>query len=440
MKKLQFWTFTLLLAFNLFIAITQQGKADSNRPSINTNGMVRLVYFLPNDRPARPDRIAALKELIQDVQVFYADEMERHGFGRKTFRIETDAGGDPIVHQIDGRFGELHYYQLPGSPKILKEVYENLPISEHIHFIAIDLSYEALDDGIACGVGKADFLPSSGESAGSFALIPASGFCFYDTKNVVHPLRAATHELGHAFGLGHDYRDGDAVVGGAGYQLSACAAEWLSMSSFFNTHSVGGSPGSVALLEIRASVRNELHLRFQVSDPDGLHQAQLSVVKHDPWEDSHLIGCKELVGETQTIEFVTTELIDADSVIFQFMDNRGNVTRVTIPIDVAAVLPPPQNVSIPDQNLAAAIREVLGFGANDGIVDRHMIGIKDLRADEREIRDLGGLEYAGNLVRLFLGGNRISNLVPLSGLTKLKFWHLTEIKFAVFSRFRVLYA
>ena len=30
---------------------------------------VRLIYFLPNDRPVRPDRIEAFRELIKDAQV-----------------------------------------------------------------------------------------------------------------------------------------------------------------------------------------------------------------------------------------------------------------------------------------------------------------------------------------------------------------------------------
>ena len=93
-----------LLASALFMAITRQGEADSDRPSVNTNGMVRVIYFLPNDRPARPDRVAALRQLIKDTQQFYADEMHRHGFGRKTFTIEADADGEPLIHQIDGKF------------------------------------------------------------------------------------------------------------------------------------------------------------------------------------------------------------------------------------------------------------------------------------------------------------------------------------------------
>ena len=40
-------------------------------------------------------------------------------------------------------------------------------------------------------------------------MIPASGQCvFEDVYTQNHPLRVTTHELGHAFGLEHDFREG----------------------------------------------------------------------------------------------------------------------------------------------------------------------------------------------------------------------------------------
>ena len=108
MKKLRFCAVTLLLASTLFLTI--EGHADSDRPSVDTNGMVQLVYFLPSDHPHRPDRVAALRQLIKDAQQFYADEMHRHGFSRKTFTVETDNNGEPWVHEVNGKFNEDHYY------------------------------------------------------------------------------------------------------------------------------------------------------------------------------------------------------------------------------------------------------------------------------------------------------------------------------------------
>ena len=167
MKKLRLWAVTLLLASTLFLAPTQQGKTDSNRPAIDTNGMVRLVYFLPNDRPARPDRMAALQQLIKDAQQFYADEMHRHEFGRKTFTVETDNNGEPLVHQINGKFREEYYYseELTDS-SVWAELIEHFDEDDlqHVYFIAIDLSYQALNAGKSGGLGGAIFFLSKGIS------------------------------------------------------------------------------------------------------------------------------------------------------------------------------------------------------------------------------------------------------------------------------------
>ena len=48
---------------------------------------VRLIYFLPSDRSPQQDIDPKLDTLIRDVQQFYANEMERHGFGRKNLYL-----------------------------------------------------------------------------------------------------------------------------------------------------------------------------------------------------------------------------------------------------------------------------------------------------------------------------------------------------------------
>ena len=35
--------------------------------------------------------------------------MAAHGHGNKTFQIETDAQGNPIVHRVDGNYSADHY-------------------------------------------------------------------------------------------------------------------------------------------------------------------------------------------------------------------------------------------------------------------------------------------------------------------------------------------
>ena len=358
MKNLRLWTFTFLLASTLFIAITQQGEADSDRLSVNTNGMVRLVYWRPSDRPHRPDRVAALRQLIKDAQQFYAEQMHRHGFGRKTFTIETDANGEPLVHQVNGKFGEDHYYQTSSLWKVWAELPEHFDGDDfqHAYLIAIDLSDEGLDEGTAGGLASLVFRPSGGggrldlrgpeiitqgdEVFGGLALIPSHGHNF-------DRLGVTAHELGHAFGLVHDFRKGRnsnyVLAGGKQNRLSKCAAEWLSVSRFFNTKSIfRNEQGEIQLLLSWALSRDAISFRFKVTDPDGLHQAQLLVP--EIWEGSvetafQLFDCKRLNGKTDTVESVvrTAELVDR--ITLQIIDVGGNITWATFPIQLDEIEP-----------------------------------------------------------------------------------------------------
>ena len=70
---------------------------------------MRLIYFLPNDRPYRAVVVQKMKDEIRNVQTFYAEQMEAHGYGDRTFRFETDPHGEPIVHRVDGQFSDSHY-------------------------------------------------------------------------------------------------------------------------------------------------------------------------------------------------------------------------------------------------------------------------------------------------------------------------------------------
>ena len=443
--KTQLYSVIALLVFVTLIALPNSfAQGTLAQPS------VRLVYFLPSDRPDRPDRIEALRQLMKDVQAFYADQMAVHGYGRKTFRVETDTDGKPVVHRVNGKFNENYYYTGLSDFKIWEEVYEHFDELEHIYFVAIDVSYETLNDGDSCGLGGIGFLPMGGdanfsvgkiairhrsetsgeEGLGGSAIIPASGPCFFDdVHDHNHPLRVTTHELAHAFGLDHDFRKGvwnsKTVTGGHGFRLSDCAAEWLSVHRFFNTKpNRNNRRGSVKLREIQASGQIEIHLRFDVNDPDGLHQAQLLVPEDGSWGALMLIGCQELDGQTQTVEFTTTELtaVSADRVVLQFMDNLGNITWATIRVDIADLLPPPKVVSIPDQNLAAAVRDALELDRNARITDRQMLKLRRLDAKERQIKNLTGLEHALYLQWLELRGNQIDNIRPLANLK-----YLTEL-------------
>ena len=308
MRTKLYFVITLLAFFALAALPNGFAQGTLAQPS------VRLVYFLPKDRPARPDRIEALRQLIKDAQEFYADEMQRHGYGRKTFRVETDRSGEPIVHRFNGRFNERHYYQRITDFKVWEEFFQQVNDFQHVYYIAIDLSSEILNEGESCGLGGVSFLPSGGdrpsfffgsaavrhrditpgeEVLGGSAIMPASGHCFYDTRGFLHPLSLITHELAHAFGLEHDFSNPDSAVGGRGFRFSECDTEWLSVSRFFNSKAVSeNASGNIQLISAPTYSAEGITLRFEVTDADGLHQAQLLVPEDGSWGPWKLIGCQ----------------------------------------------------------------------------------------------------------------------------------------------------
>ena len=316
--------------------------------------MVRLIYFLPSDRSPQQAIDTKLDTLIRDVQQFYADEMGRHGFGRQTFTFETDVTGKAVVHHVDGKFTDS-YYRQNTFHKVWEEIREQFYTPQNIYFIAIDSGNERVGRWYneVCGVGD------SHGASGGHVLIPASGDCFN--------LRTAAHELGHAFGLQHDFRNDTYIMsfGKAPNKLSECAAEWLDAHRYFNTgqsQTHFDTPTKIQMLPPLASPPYAIRFRFEVTDPDGIHQAQLltpaTIRKQELWQPK-LLSCKRLNNETDTIEieFTIRQLtVDSREVTLSVIDVHGNVTSQTYPIDITTILPT-ETVSIPDRNQVLNIPE-----------------------------------------------------------------------------------
>ena len=185
------------------VRLWEYNVSDYEIPSITTSSMVRLVYFLPNDRPVRPDRIEALRQLIKDTQAFFADQMQSYGFGRRTFSVETDKDGEPVVHHIDGRFPDEHYHPPGFGHKIWVEIRDHFDDSDlqHIPFVAIDSSGDS-------GEGTINFYSQERqrviwrgsnstkreEAYGGFAAISASG-------DLSEKIGLTAHELGQCLWL-----------------------------------------------------------------------------------------------------------------------------------------------------------------------------------------------------------------------------------------------
>ena len=380
--------------------------------------LVSLIYFRPSDKLVRPNVDAVIDRLIKKAQRFFADEMERHGFGRKTFQFEADANGNAVVHHVNGKFTEAYYRQNGGWGK---------EIGEQIYIPRQSIVVEMLDG---------DLLPSAGIGGGS----PYGGggaTINWWAWSVI------AHELGHAFGMTyHDFRDDRYIMSyGSDEELSPCFAAWLDVHPAFNPTVVRiGTRATIQMLPATlAAPPNTIRLRFTVTAPAGsLYQARLLTPEKTrfggyDFDAGGLIGCKRIDGNptSSTVEFVTALTPDTESVSLQIIGIDGDrVAHGEFPIDVASLIPPAKVVSIPDPNLAAAVRESLNMSSGESVTTHSILNLVELEAPNRGIKSLTGLEHAVNLKEVDLGweyisgeglvnSNAISDWSPLANLPQL---------------------
>ena len=411
--KTRLFPFLLLLICGTFLFLHNtfaQRTASDN--------MVRLVYFVPRHRQPQPDIDVKLDALIKNVQEFFADEMERHGFGRKTFEFEKDRRGNAVVHRVNGRFLDAHYHR-DTDDKVAAEVSRRFNFSKNVYLMVVDIGTEHIDG--ACGKGG-DNWNNAGDWGGR-AFIPASGHCL--STDAGPPLTA--HELGHAFSAFHDFSN-DAYIMSYGVnrtELAHCTAEWLDANRYFNARRTppNNSRTTFRMLSTDQAPPHVIRLRFEISDPDGLQLAQLLTPATSIYEapgEPKLLGCKKIEGRSQIVEFATAELtMQSKSVVIRIVDGAGNYSWEFYPLNTNTLFSRPRVVSIPDRNLATAVRDALGLRRYTNITHLDMLRLTGLSADNQQITNLTGLEHAKNLKYLFLSQNQIRDIAVLEELSNL---------------------
>jgi hypothetical protein len=206
------------------------------RPQTNPY-RIRAIHFTDNsgdptydtpfahDTDYRAKWDAALKLL----QTFTADEMRRHGHGRKTFNLELDAQGQVIVHIVKarGNFAELQKMgggetyeaaataiagQLPKGP--FKDLV-CVAFSRHVKETGLATAYAALGGGNTALMGgacfftwptgvtniQATFMSNVPIDDRLFHADDADRFAVWATASTT--IGAGLHELGHTLTLPH---------------------------------------------------------------------------------------------------------------------------------------------------------------------------------------------------------------------------------------------
>ena len=342
---------------------------------------VRLVYFYPHDRGINQQKIKAeLENLVNEVRNFYRNEMIRLGFGDKTFDFVP-------VEFYQGNSSHADYFSLNPNgnqvfddDKVLNEIDTDprFDMSRDIYLIAVNLDLSS-----PCGIGRPHYdenwIPSwvRHENNRSWAMFPFPQSNHCDELDLGF---VVAHELGHAFGLGHNFRTGDNIMSYNAktldeQTLSPCAAEWLDVCRAFNVDRWNFSGLPIRIWSPDYSLKStDLHISFKLRNIfGGLHSAQLYVkpaiipkgffpkspdrdIRWDYLKSNNrmtFFRCESLDANNATIEFVYPN-INSDPITdiqLSVIDKHGNLKQETFWVPL--IYPPMPKGQIDDVILTA---------------------------------------------------------------------------------------
>ena len=143
-------------------------------------------------------------------------------------------------------------------------------------------------------------------------------------------------------------------------------------------------------------------------------------------DDKNVLGLRR----EGTLLTITPKAAGSATVTVRARDPEGLQAFQSISVFVSTTEIPvtdvPAETWMPDANLRAAVRDALGLAPNDALTQQAIQGLTSLRylgpdlSDNQKITDLTGLEYALNLEHLDLYMHLISDLRPLEKLAKLR--------------------
>ena len=210
--------------------------ADYSPTPVDTSPkFTQFFYLIPNNRTAQSDAESLIQNWILKSEEWFSNEMERHGFGGKTFFYETEADGvTPKVKFHYAPYPDTYfqgstltqnckgYLSLVGELDLTKP---SLTFAE-THIVNPDGSFQSGTTTGRSGVVGADYIQRlswdmlKDNSFYDGQVIP--GISEYPLiQDVTFPwfagttlssissraVGAAMHELGHTFGLNHDSRN-----------------------------------------------------------------------------------------------------------------------------------------------------------------------------------------------------------------------------------------
>ncbi len=324
----------IVMVFILMFGGWNTASAERDQGEPRTVRLVHLVKYGIEPNQSIADR---MKVDIINTQRFYAEQLDYHGYGYKLFNIEMDDDGDPFVHVIKQE-GTEHYFATMRA---------NFNTHRNIYFVVYDNGSTNLK-GYAGGTA----IPEYGD-----VLKNRGGICVVPTH---YKSQAVSHELGHVFGLNHNFFD-DSFMMSYGHErtvISECHAMKLAIHPYFN-HDISldstflmelmfpsSFPGDIKTDGKYTYADTSIDIVVSIDNPNDIYQVSINA-ESDQTRGYVFVDCQhgntdgifEFYYQGTTIykgtrrvngiKYPVTNLefseSDSHSVRFQIIDVKGNV-------------------------------------------------------------------------------------------------------------------
>ena len=252
--------------------LTDSIELEKNAHNLN------VIYFTGNDMQPVPEADRRLSELLLYLQQYYGKEMERNGFGKRSFGLARTENGNVDIYYIKGKNAHKSYAYGTGHGECIKEVEEwfkanpGKKMSTHTFVIMPTWQDEGYSDKNPGGV------PFYGLGRYCFAL----DYKDFDIKHLGKKTREGklltkwyggfAHELGHGMNLPHNNGTisinkalGTALMGAGNYTfgmsptyLTEASCALLSNTEIFVSE---GTPHQFYSIEKDPTVHNATFVR-----------------------------------------------------------------------------------------------------------------------------------------------------------------------------------
>ncbi|HLT86191.1 MAG TPA: discoidin domain-containing protein [Sphingobacterium sp.] len=169
---------------------------------------LNVVYFVPNDHDSVPDFRERISRILLDGQLYFADNLEREGFGRKSFGLDLISDTLVNIVKIIGDKGKSSYPYSGGGSAVQPEVEAyftanpGLKKSEHYLVILPSTSGDPMNPGGVPFYGQGRFCYALDYDHMDAQYLGQSGALGDLATKWIGGL---LHELGHGLNCPHNY-------------------------------------------------------------------------------------------------------------------------------------------------------------------------------------------------------------------------------------------